>query len=244
VARRGAGSGGPKVRQALRGRRAAPANLKPGSSSLHGEGPFDAASIVMMKQRTMVIAYALATALLVAPAAFAAAAEPAESPNVFAGDIGNAVWTVVIFLLVLVVLGKYAWGPLLTGLQKRESYIRGALETARKEREEAQKLLRDYQEKLAAARGEATAIIDEGRRDAEVVKRRIEEHAKQESDKMIERAEREIEAAKVEATRQLYALSASLATELAGRILGREIAAADHERLIAESIADISARHH
>ncbi len=197
-----------------------------------------------MKQRTKVTAFALATALLLAPAAFAAAGEPAEAPNVFAGDVGNAVWTVIIFLLVLVVLGKFAWGPLLTGLQQREGYIRNSLEGARREREEAAALLREYQEKLAAARTEATAIIEEGRRDAETVKHRIEEHAKQESDRMIERAEREIDAAKTEATRQLYALSASLATELAGRILGREIAAADHERLIAESIADISARHH
>lgn len=193
----------------------------------------------------MTVLKALAAALLLAPAALAAQSEAAaETPSVFAGDVGNAVWTLVIFLLVLAVLGKYAWGPLLTGLQKRESYIRDALESARREREEAQKLLREYQEKMAAARGEATAIIDEGRRDAEVVKRRIEEHAKQESDKMIERAEREIAAAKTEATRQLYALSASLATELAGRILGREVAAKDHERLIADSIAEISARQH
>jgi F-type H+-transporting ATPase subunit b len=197
-----------------------------------------------MKQRTMVIGYVLATALLLCPAAFAAGGEPVEAPNVFAGDVGNALWTVIIFLLVLVVLGKFAWGPLLTGLQAREGYIRNSLEAARREREAAAALLREYQEKLAAARSEATSIIEEGRRDAETVKHRIEEHAKQESDKMIERAEREIHAAKTEASRQLYALSASLATELAGRILGREIAAADHERLIAESIADISARQH
>lgn len=176
-----------------------------------------------------------------------AAAVPAESPeaanNVFAGDIGNALWTVVIFVLVLVVLGKYAWGPLLKGLQARETYIRESLQTARRDREEAEARLSEYHEKLAAARSEATAIIEEGRRDAEVVKRKIEEQAKQESDKMIERARREIDTATAEATRQLYTLSAHLATELAARIIGRELDPKDHERLIAESIADISARH-
>ena len=198
--------------------------------------------------RTLTIANILAAALLAAPPAIAAiAAAPAPSPeaanNVFAGDIGNALWTVVIFVLVLVVLGKYAWGPLLAGLQAREAYIREALETARRDRKEAESRLREYEDRLATSRTEATAIIDEGRRDAEAVKRKIEEHAKQESAKMIERARREIDAAAAEATRQLYALSAHLATELAARIIGRELDAKDHERLIEESIADISARH-
>jgi len=200
-----------------------------------------------MMRRTLTYASILAAALLTAPAAIAAAA-PAESPetanNVFAGDIGNALWTVVIFGLVLVVLGKFAWGPLLAGLQSREAYIRESLETARRDRTDAEARLREYEEKLAASRAEATAIIEEGRRDAEAVKRKIEEHAKQESAKMIERARREIEAAATEATRQLYSLSAHLATELASRIIGRELDPKDHERLIAESIADISARHH
>ena len=204
-----------------------------------------------MTKRTLTIASVLALALLAAlaaaPAAIAAVAVPAESPeaanNVFAGDIGNALWTVVIFVLVLVVLGKFAWGPLLAGLQAREAYIREALETARRDRKEAESRLREYEEKLAASRTEATAIIDEGRRDAEAVRRKIEEHAREESAKMIERARREIDAAATEATRQLYGLSAHLATELAARIIGRELDARDHERLIEESIADISARH-
>jgi len=203
-----------------------------------------------MLQRTLTIANILAAALLAAPAATPAAiadapAASAEAANnVFAGDIGNALWTVVIFVLVLVVLGKFAWGPLLAGLQAREAYIRESLETARRDRTEAESRLREYEERLAASRTEATAIIDEGRRDAEAVKRKIEEHAKQESAKMIERARREIDVAATEATRQLYALSAHLATELAARVIGRELDAKDHERLIEESIAEIAARHH
>lgn len=196
--------------------------------------------------RLLAFASASAAGLLAAAAAFAAEAPTAHAEggggNVFAGDIGNALWTVVIFVLVVVVLGKYAWGPLLTGLQAREAYIRDSLETARRDRTEAEDRLREYREKLAGARAEATAIIDEGRRDAEAVKRKIEEQTKHESDQMIERAKREIEIATVEATRQLYALSGRLATELAARVIGRELDPKDHERLIEESIAEISAR--
>lgn len=187
-------------------------------------------------------ALAAPAAALAATAAGAAEAAPEAGNNVFAGDVGYAIWTVLIFVLVLVVLGKYAWGPLLTGLQQREAFIREALETARRDREQAEQRLREYEEKLAASRAEATAIIEEGRRDAEAVKRRIEEQAKQESDKMIERARREIAAATAEAARQLYAQAARLATELAARVIGRELDPKDHERLIAESIEEIAAR--
>jgi F-type H+-transporting ATPase subunit b len=156
--------------------------------------------------------------------------------NLFAGDVGNAIWTLVIFLLVVFVLGKFAWGPILNTLQTRENFIHEALAKAKRDRDEAEGRLREYEARLAAARGEATAIVDEGRRDAEVVKRRIEADAKAEGDKMIERAKREIQIATDTATQDLYRLSARLATDLAARVLSRELTPQDHERLIAEAI--------
>jgi F-type H+-transporting ATPase subunit b len=156
--------------------------------------------------------------------------------NLFAGDVGNAVWTLVIFLLVLFVLGKYAWGPILTALQGREQFIRDSLEKAKHEREAAEALLRDYEERLANSRAEATAIVEEGRRDAEAVRHRILAEAKEEGERTIERAKREIQLATDTATKELYTLSARLATEMAGRILGRELGPQDHERLVGEAI--------
>jgi F-type H+-transporting ATPase subunit b len=160
----------------------------------------------------------------------------AAANNPFAGDIGNALWTLVIFGLVVVVLGKFAWGPLLKSLQAREEFIRESLEKARLEREMAELRLREYEERLATARAEATAIVEEGRRDADAVKRRIEEDAKREADKAIERAKREIQIATDTATKELYTLSARLATDLAAKVIGRELNPKDHERLIAEAI--------
>jgi F-type H+-transporting ATPase subunit b len=177
---------------------------------------------------------ALAGLALAAPA-LAAEAEH-EAPSLFAGDLGNSFWTALIFLIVLVVLGKFAWGPILTTLQARESFIREALEKAKHEREAAEARLREYEEKLAGARAEASAIVDEGRRDAEVVKRRVEEEAKQQADQMIERAKREIQIATDTATKSLFTLSAKLATDMAARVIGRELTMQDHERLIGEGI--------
>jgi F-type H+-transporting ATPase subunit b len=193
----------------------------------------------MMKRALFMLA-----GLAMAVPALAAEAEH-EAPSLFAGDLGNSFWTLLIFVVVLVVLGKFAWGPILNTLQTRENFIREALEKAKREREEAEERLREYEARLAGARAEASAIVDEGRRDAEVVKRRIEEDAKHQADLMIERAKREIQIATDTATKELYTLAARLATDMAGRILGREITAADHERLIAESLdgLDTMTRH-
>ncbi|HEX3555031.1 MAG TPA: F0F1 ATP synthase subunit B [Thermoanaerobaculia bacterium] len=176
---------------------------------------------------------------LAVPALAVAAEEGGESPSLFAGDLGNSVWTLLIFVLVLVVLGKFAWGPILNTLQTRESFIREALEKAKHDREAAEARLKEYEQKLAAARGEASAIVDEGRRDADVVKRRIEAAAKEEADRMIERARREIQIATDTATKELYTLSARLATQLAAQVIGRELNPQDHARLIAEGIDGI-----
>ena len=179
------------------------------------------------------------TLLLWGMASPALAASGGGEASIFAGDLGNAIWTLVIFGLVLFVLGKYAWGPMLESLQQRENFIRESLEQAKNDREAAESRLKEYEEKLTSARAEATAIVEEGRRDADEARRRIESEAKAEADKAAARAKREIEIAKQTAVRELYATSASLATDLAGRVLGREVSAEDHERLIAESLDEL-----
>jgi len=173
-------------------------------------------------------------------AAARAAAESGEGKsNPFAGDIGNALWTLVVFVLVVAVLGKFAWKPILGALQKREDFIRDSLAQAKQDREDAERRLKEYTEKVLAARAEATAIVDEGRRDAEVVKRRIEDEAKSEAKAILERGKREIAIATDTAVKELYTLGAKLATEVAGRILRKELNPREHERLIAESIEEL-----
>jgi F-type H+-transporting ATPase subunit b len=159
--------------------------------------------------------------------------------SIFAGDIGNAIWTLVIFGLVLFVLGKYAWGPMLDSLQQREKFIRESLEQAKSDRESAESRLKEYEEKLTEARAEATAIVEGGRLDGDELRRTIEDEARGEADKMVERAKREIQIAQQTAVKELYSASALLATDLAGRVLGREVNAEDHERLIAESLDEL-----
>ena len=186
----------------------------------------------------------LVTFLLMAAPAMAAEGGHAEggANNPFAGDIGNALWTVIIFVLVLVVLGKYAWGPILSNLQARENFIHESLEKAKKDRDEAEARLKQYEERLASARAEAAAIVDEGRRDAVDVKRRIEEDGRQEANRIIERARREIQIATDTATKEIYSLSTRLAVEMATRLVSKQLTVEDHERLIADSIEALKSR--
>lgn len=168
-----------------------------------------------------------------------AAGDHGSENNIFAGDIGNVLWTLLIFLLALVVLSKFAWKPLLGMLEEREGFIRTALVEAKSDREAAETRLREYEERLAGARAEATNIVEEARRDAETTRARVEAETRAEADRMLERAKREIDLARETAVRELYTVSADLATRIAGRIVGRELDASDHQRLIESSIAEI-----
>jgi len=157
----------------------------------------------------------------------------------FAGDIGNALWTVVIFLLVVTVLGKFAWGPLLKGMQAREEFIRASLEQAKHDREAAAAQLKAYEGRILVAQGEATALLEEARRDADAVRRRLQEEAQGEARQIVERARREVALATETAKKDLHDYAAELSIQVARRVLGREITPADHERLIATAIDEI-----
>jgi len=195
-----------------------------------------------MSNRTSLRTAVLAAGVLgVAVVPALAADEGGHSPSLFAGDLGNIIWTLLTFIAVLVVLGRFAWTPILTALQKREQFIHDSLAQAKKDRQESEARLKELEQRLTQAKDEAAAIVDEGRRDAEVLKRKLEQDARREADAMLERARREINVARDTALRELYDTTAALATEAAGRIIRKELDPAQHERLIAEALEQLRA---
>ena len=128
------------------------------------------------------------------------------------------------------------------GLQAREDFIRNSLEEAKKDREAAEETRKKYEADLNEARAKATEIVEEGHRDAEVAAARIKEEAQAEAEKMVERAKREIGIARETAVKELYELSGNLAAEIAGRIVGRELDAKDHDRLISEALEELQGK--
>src|SRR5262245_46306652 len=96
----------------------------------------------------------------------------------FAGNLGNAIWTLLIFLLVVVVLGKFAWGPVLATLRQREEFIHKSLSDAKRDREEAEKRLKEYTANLQSAQAQAMEIIEGARRDSERLREEMKQKAK------------------------------------------------------------------
>jgi len=159
--------------------------------------------------------------------------------SLFSGDLGNTIWTVLIFFTVVVVLGKFAWGPMLKALQNRENFIRDSLTSAQRDQKEAKERLNEYEQKLENAKEDVTAMIETGRSDGEQLKRQIEGEARTNAEQMIERARREMTTARDEALKELYDRSSQLAIGMAGNVLKRQLTPEDHQKLVEETLAEM-----
>ena len=149
-----------------------------------------------------------------------------------------ALFTLVVFLVLLAILWKFAWGPIAAGLDKREQGIANNIARAEEAAEEAHKLTLNYESKLAAAADEVKAMIEEARRDAEHTKQQIVDEAQQAASAEVDRARREIEIAKGAALKELADRTTEFSLDLAGQVLGRELSGKDHAQLISRATDD------
>jgi F-type H+-transporting ATPase subunit b len=151
-----------------------------------------------------------------------------------------AIYTFCVFVLLLAVLWKFAWGPIAAGLDRREKSIADNIAAAEEAAAEAKRLTSQYEAKLAGAADEIRQLLDEARRDAEHARQTIVEEARTEAGKERERTLREIESAKQGALKELGDRSADLAVSLAGRILQTRLNPADHAKLVRDAIQQFS----
>ena len=191
----------------------------------------------------LVVALVLSVlALACATACPSFAAEPAGAHGDSGGsllsvDLAVAVSTIVVFVLLVLILSKTAWKPILAGLQAREKGIRDAIEGAERANADAKALLADYQAKVAAANDEARKIVEEGRRDAEALKAKLHAEAVAEAGRERARALRDIEIARQGALKDIYDQVAVVATDVAGKILQQRLNPAGHRRLVDDTVA-------
>ena len=193
----------------------------------------------------LLVAAAPPSVAIAAPKAGAAHGEHSSAPK--AEDSLNplkswradlAIWTAVVFLILLLVLGKFAWGPIRDGLDRREQGIADQVSEAERHNQEAKELLAQYGQKLADAQAEIRKMIEQGRRDADEIGRQIVAKAREDAEGEHQRALREIEEATAGSLKELSELSATLAVELAGKIVGAELKPEDHAQLIAGAVAE------
>jgi F-type H+-transporting ATPase subunit b len=157
-----------------------------------------------------------------------------ESPLALSADL--AIYTFVIFLLLLLVLWKFAWRPISEGLDRREQAIAENIAAAQRSNDEAKKLLAEYELRLNAAQDQVRAILEEARRDAEHTQQEIVAKARADAQAEVQRGRREIETATAQALKQLAETSTTMAIDLAGRIVRTQLSPSDHARLVEEAM--------
>jgi F-type H+-transporting ATPase subunit b len=187
---------------------------------------------------------ALLTALIALPLLPSTAL--ASAPQEGGGDsqewqVDLALWTTVVFLVLVAVLWRFAWGPLAAALDRREKGIADQIAEAEAANQKAKDMLADYERKLAEAKDEVRGILDQGRRDAEKLGREMLDKAKEEASGEHVRAMKEIEAAADAAVRSLADRSAKMAVELAGKIVHAKLNPAEHAKLIEQAVSGFTA---
>lgn len=153
---------------------------------------------------------------------------------------GEAIWNLLIFLIVLAILAKFVFPVIRDGLKAREAKLEGDLTAAEKAKADAEASVAEYKAKIAEAQKEAQVVIDEAKKSAEQVAAKVKSDAESEIVKMKERATAEIESAKDAALGEVYAQTAELSTQIASRILKREINAQDQQQLVSDSLAELT----
>jgi len=144
----------------------------------------------------------------------------------------TAGWTLVVFLAVCAVLYKFAFGPIVKALDEREQGILDNIASAQKQNDDAKELLKQYQAKLDASREEVRQIIETAKKDAQRQAEDIVAKARDAAGLERERAVREIDSAVTSALQSIAERSASLATNLAGKMIRAEIKPEQHRSLI------------
>lgn len=152
-------------------------------------------------------------------------------------NLGDVLATLFIFIVLMVLLKKFAWGPLMGVMQQREELVASEIDAAENARKEATKVLEEQKALLKEARTEAQSIIEGAKKQAEVQRDEIVEAARLEAARLKESAVREIETEKEKAIAQLRDEVVSLSILAASKVLEKEISEADNSALIKETIA-------
>lgn len=154
-------------------------------------------------------------------------------------DPGLFIWTILTFLILLGLLAKFAWGPLLKALDERQSTIRKSLDDADQAQQELAKLQEKSAQLLAEARAEGQSIVAQSRAAAEVVREDLHQKAKAESAAMVKAAERQIQQETARAVEQIRHEVVDLSLSVASKLIKKNLTAEDNDALIRDSLSQI-----
>ena len=154
-------------------------------------------------------------------------------------DPGLFVWTILTFLLLVFILAKFAWKPLLKMLQDREDMVRSSLEDAEKAKSELERLNEESEAIMAKARSEAQSILADGKAAAEKVKDDIIAKSKEQANKIREDAGNQIQVEKDKAISEIKEEVVNLTLSVAEKLIQKNLSDADNKSLIEESLKKV-----
>ena len=155
-------------------------------------------------------------------------------------DPSAMVLTLVTFVVLLLILSKVAWKPLLAAIEAREKRIDDAISKAEADRKSAEAMLAEYKARVAGVEQELAALREKGRMDAEALRADIRGKAESEAAAATEKARRDIELAKNQAVADIRREAVGLGLAVAGKVVGRSLDDADRRRLAQEVIDDLA----
>ncbi len=155
-------------------------------------------------------------------------------------NYGLMFWTLIIFVVLAFILSKYAFGPITKSVEAREQALEDAINAAKRDREEAARLLAEHRAQLDAARGEAQKLIADARVAADRVRAELIEQAHAEQANMLARARQEIETQKTKAIAELRREAVNLAIAGASKVIERNLDQASNRELVEKFLASVS----
>src|SRR5215471_10221253 len=151
-------------------------------------------------------------------------------------DPGLFIWTILTFLVLLALLAKFAWRPLLKALEGRQEAIKKSLDDADRAKQELARLQQESAKIIEQARVDADSILRRTRSDAERLRQDLKVKAKEEADTMIRNAEQQIQLQTRQAVQQVRHEVGDIAVTIASKLLERNLANEDNDRLIRETL--------
>lgn len=152
---------------------------------------------------------------------------------------GTLFWTALTFVVLVLLLKRLAWKPLLRALDEREERMKEQMRKADEAHQEAERRLAEYQAMLDSARREAQELISKGRRSAEATKDEIVRKAQSDSDQIVERAKQEIALEREKALEEIKRTAGELSISIAAKIISKSLNARDHQELIRDAVSNL-----
>jgi F-type H+-transporting ATPase subunit b len=164
---------------------------------------------------------------------------PEEEHNPLLPEADELIFGSLAFLIVFLILQRFAFPAIRKGLQERQEKIRGDLEGAEQAKNEAESSLERYQQQLQEARGEANRVIEEARKTAEQMRRDLLAKAEDEAQAVVRRAQEEVRGERDRAVQALRRELAEASVELAARVIGESLDRDRQLRLVDQYIDDV-----